>query len=135
MKTAARNAPTNSAVSTQPIAGSRKVYIEGKAGLRVPFREVDLAPTRTADGQAVPNLPVRLYDTSGPYTDPGVPIEVTTGLPALRKEWIAHRGPYDRTAPSYRFVSGHSDPYLPLPPRREVLRSRGNATQMHFARK
>ncbi len=135
MRTAARNAPTNSAVSTEPLPGSRKVYVEGSGGLRVPFREVELAPTRTASGQAVANLPVRLYDTSGPYTDPAAAIDVTKGLPPLRERWIAERGPHDRVAPSYRLVPGHSDPDLPLPPRREVLRSRGNATQMHFARK
>ena len=135
MRTAARNAPTNSAVSTEPLPGSRKVYVEGSGGLRVPFREVELAPTRTASGQAVANLPVRLYDTSGPYTDPAALIDVTKGLPPLRERWIAARGPHDRVAPSYRLVPGHSDPDLPLPPRREVLRSRGNATQLHYARK
>ncbi|MGH9442806.1 MAG: phosphomethylpyrimidine synthase ThiC, partial [Thermoanaerobaculia bacterium] len=135
MKTAIRNAPTNSAVSTTPIPGSKKVYSEARDGLRVPFREVALSPTRTALGEVRPNPPVRLYDTSGPYTDPASEIDVTKGLPPSRTRWIEDRGPYDRIAASYRFVPGHSDPDLPLPPRREVLRRRGNATQMHFARK
>ncbi len=139
MKTSSRNAPTNAVVSTSPIPGSRKVYVEAHvdsgANLRVPFREVALAPTRARDGRAVPNLPVRLYDTSGPYTDPGAAIDVRNGLPAVRGPWIAARGPYERVAPSYRIVPGHSEPDLPLPPRREALRSRGNATQMHSARK
>jgi phosphomethylpyrimidine synthase len=62
-----------------------KVYVEGPGGLRVPFVEVPLGPSPGADGP-VPNPPVRLYDTSGPGSNP------TDGLSPLREPWISGRG-------------------------------------------
>ena len=51
--------------------GSRKVYVPGSTPeMRIPMREVTLSPTRTPTGQMESNPPLRLYDTSGPYTDP-----------------------------------------------------------------
>src|SRR5580765_208317 len=135
MKSRAGDSPSNDVVSTEPVPGSRKRYASGPAGIRVPFREIELAPTRGLRGETVINPPFRVYDTSGPYTDPEVSIDVRSGLVPLRQEWIEARGPFDRMAPSYRAVAGRGDPDLPLPPRRSVIRSRGNATQMHFARK
>jgi phosphomethylpyrimidine synthase len=134
MKTRAGDSPTNAVVTTEPVPGSRKRYADGPGGIRVPYREIDLSPTRGMGGETAINPPFRVYDTSGPYTDPDAGIDVHSGLAPLRREWIEARGPFDRMAPSYRAVTGRSDPGLPLPPRRSVLRSRGNATQMHFAR-
>ena len=70
-------------VTTGPLPGSRKVYSapEGHADLAVPFREIGLA-----DGASF-----TVYDTSGPYTDPDVAIEVKRGLPPLRAPWIEAR--------------------------------------------
>ena len=55
----------------QPLPNSRKVYVAGKqhADLRVPFREISLAPTKTMSGEIEVNEPVRVYDTSGPWGD------------------------------------------------------------------
>ena len=78
-------APT---VTTGPITGSRKVYREVGNGLRVPTRRVDLATGEHVD----------LYDTSGPYTDTDVAIDVHGGLPGLRTEWIAAREPSTQLA-------------------------------------
>jgi len=135
MRTRAGDFPSHSVVSTEPIPGSRKRYVPGPGGIRVPFREIELSPTRGTSGDASINPPFRVYDTSGPYTDPEARIDVRAGLAPLRNDWIEARGPFDRLAPSYRAVPGRSDPDTPLPPRRRVLRSQGNATQMHFARK
>ena len=135
MRSRAGDSPSNSVVSTDPIPGSRKRYLAGPGGIRVPCREIELAPTRSSGGDVRLNPALRVYDTSGPYTDPEAAIDVRAGLPLLRQPWIEARGPFDRMAPSYRAVAGHSDPDLPLPPRRQVLRSRGNATQMHHARR
>ena len=135
MRTQAGDSPTNSAVSTEPIPGSRKRHVAGPGGIRVPYREIALSPTRGAMGEASLNPALRVYDTSGPYTDPEASIDVRNGLPPLRADWIEARGPYDRMAPSYRAVPGRGDAGLPLPPRRQVLRSPGNATQMHHARR
>jgi phosphomethylpyrimidine synthase len=81
------------------------------------------------------NPSLRVYDTSGPYTDAGAVIDLREGLPGLRQPWILERGEYDRSDPSYRLVEGHSDPGTPLPRPRQVLRGRGNVTQMHYARR
>ncbi len=127
--------PSNDAISTGPLPGSRKVYVAGPGGLRVPFREIAQHATRDAAGRPEGNPPLRVYDTSGPYTDPEASIDVRRGLPPLREPWIEARGEYDRREPSYRPVPGRSPSGTPLPRRREVLRARGNATQMHHARK
>jgi phosphomethylpyrimidine synthase len=87
-KTAARP----SSVTTGPIAGSRKIYTSpaGRPDINVPFREIALDPTAREE-------PYRAYDTSGPYTDPAVPIDLEAGLPPVRAEWIAKRG-FERIA-------------------------------------
>ena len=68
----------------QPFANSRKVYIEGsRPDIQVPFREISLSDTPSMFG-AEKNPPVMVYDTSGPYTDPNISIDIRNGLPALR---------------------------------------------------
>src|SRR5437879_11056957 len=73
---------------------SRKIYANGKLHrqIRVPFREIGLAPTKSFNGQIEVNEPVRVYDTSGPWGDPGFKGCVEEGLPPLRAEWIRARG-------------------------------------------
>jgi phosphomethylpyrimidine synthase len=80
--------------SSDQLPNSRKVYASGRIhrGLRVPFREVSLARTNLAQGGSEENAAVRLYDTSGPWGDPGIPCQVRDGLPALRRPWILGRG-------------------------------------------
>src|SRR2546422_5486087 len=75
------------------LPNSRKVYVTGKlhADLRVPFREIALAPTKTFNGTMEENEPVRVYDTSGPWSDPDFDGDVEQGLPALRANWIRDR--------------------------------------------
>ena len=60
--------------------------------IKVPFREISLAPTKTMNGEIEINEPVRVYDTSGPWGDPNVDVDVTRGLPPLRAKWIRDRG-------------------------------------------
>lgn len=61
--------------TTEPFAKSRKIYVEGsRPDIRVPFREISLS------------------DTSGPYTDPTITIDIRNGLPAMRAKWIMERG-------------------------------------------
>jgi phosphomethylpyrimidine synthase len=73
---------------------SRKIYVAGKlhSDLRVPFREISLAPTKSMSGHVEVNEPVRVYDTSGPWGDPDFHGDVTQGLPPLRAKWIRGRG-------------------------------------------
>ena len=86
------NRDPNSAPYSLP--NSRKVYVNGKiyADIRVPFREISLAPTKTISGEIEVNEPVRVYDTSGPWGDPAQQLDVTQGLPSLRSNWIYARG-------------------------------------------
>ena len=75
-----------------PLPNSRKVYVEGsRSDIRVPMREISQADTPANLG-VEKNPPIYVYDTSGPYTDPSVPIDVRAGLPAVRSGWIDERG-------------------------------------------
>jgi phosphomethylpyrimidine synthase len=120
---------------TAHLPGSKKIYIPGPNGIRVPMREIGLHPAPGLNSAVENTQAVRVYDTSGPYTDPEAKIDLRRGLPELRKRWILERGEYDVLAPSYRPVPGHSDPGTPLPKGRKVLRGRGPVTQMYYARK
>jgi phosphomethylpyrimidine synthase len=73
---------------------SRKVYVSGKLhpDIRVPFREIKLAPTKSMNGELEVNEPVGVYDTSGPWGDPDFHGDVEQGLPPLRENWIRDRG-------------------------------------------
>lgn len=78
--------------SVQPFPRSQKVYVQGsRPDIRVPMREISLDVTPTAFGGEI-NAPVTVYDTSGPYTDPAVQIDVRKGLPDVRSAWIEDRG-------------------------------------------
>src|SRR5437763_12268839 len=72
---------------------SKKVYVPGEVhpDIRVPFREISLAPTKTLSGEVEVNEPVRVYDTSGAWGDPDFHGDVTRGLPVLRAKWIRGR--------------------------------------------
>ncbi|NDE89908.1 MAG: phosphomethylpyrimidine synthase ThiC [Alphaproteobacteria bacterium] len=74
-------------VTTGAFPSSRKVYVEGERfkDVRVAMREIDLAPESKEE-------PMRVYDTSGAYSDPSITIDIQKGLPALRREWIMQRG-------------------------------------------
>ncbi|MEY2546273.1 MAG: phosphomethylpyrimidine synthase [Verrucomicrobiota bacterium] len=78
----------------KPLPNSRKIYLSGSlhVDLRVPLREISLAPTKTMSGEIEVNEPVRVYDTSGPWGDACVTLDPIQGLPALRAKWIRDRG-------------------------------------------
>ena len=78
--------------SVQPLPNSRKVYVQGsRPDIRVPMREISLHDTPTDFG-GEQNAPVLVYDTSGPYTDPAVTIDVRQGLGDVRSGWLDARG-------------------------------------------
>ncbi len=83
---------TGAAGGVQPFPGSRKVYIQGsRPDIAVPEREIALHDTNTPQG-VEHNEPLRVYDTSGPMTDPEFQMDIRKGLPALRNHWIMERG-------------------------------------------
>ncbi|MBI5410444.1 MAG: phosphomethylpyrimidine synthase ThiC [Nitrospirae bacterium] len=123
---------------------SKKIYVEGALpGVRVPMRAISLTPTRTADGGAPsPNPSVTVYDTSGPYTDPDVSIDLRAGLAPLRRPWILGRNDVEEL-PHVSSAYGRmraTDPKLAglrFQHIRKPLRAKPgrNVSQMHYARK
>lgn len=76
--------------------GSKKVYVQGsRLDIQVPMREICLGSTVSTFGQEE-NEPVRVYDTSGPYTDSTYTVDIRKGLPAVRKTWIEDRKDIER---------------------------------------
>jgi phosphomethylpyrimidine synthase len=129
------SAPIPVTVTTGPIIGSRKCHSapDGFPDLLVPFREIPLDPSAR-------EAPVRVYDTSGPYTDPAVAIDLAQGLPWVRGGWIAARGfaavtPRDVRPEDNGFVS--DDRLVPPCPAARVVRAGADSamvTQLEFAR-
>lgn len=129
---------TEIGVTTGPIRGSKKIHVAVRtgSGVRVAMREIHLE-----EGEE----PVRVYDTSGPYTDPDAHIDIMAGLPAMRRDWITGRGDvesYDaratRPEDNGRLGPDRSGGFDPFPNvvRRPVRAKAGqNVTQMHYARK
>jgi phosphomethylpyrimidine synthase len=88
------NGSEASKAAEAPLPNSKKVYVSGKLhpDIRIPFREISLAPTKSMNGEIEVNEPVRVYDTSGPWGDSDFHGDVTQGLPPLRAKWIRDRG-------------------------------------------
>ncbi len=124
-------------VTTGPIRGSKKIHVAAQtgSGIRVAMREIYLEGGED---------PVRVYDTSGPYTDENAHIDISKGLPELRKDWIMARGDVEYV--DQREIkpedngqlgpdrSGGVDPFPNV--REKVLRAKAgkNVSQMHYAR-
>ena len=130
------------AACLKPFPASTKIHVAGtQPGVQVPFRQIQLHPTRDFRDQLTENEPVVLYDTSGPYTDPAVTIDVAKGLKPLRQDWILGRGDVEE-------LPGATSLYRKLRERdqeldairfhadRKPLRAKAgrNVTQMHYAR-
>ena len=129
--------------SIQPFPNSKKIYVTGsRDDIRVPMREITLSPTRSGT-QTETNAAVTVYDTSGPYTDPAVAIDIRKGLPDVRSAWIearedtqvlaqlsseyGRRRAADPQLDSLRFAGHHRQPRRAKPG--------ANVTQMHYAKR
>lgn len=130
-------------ITSSPFPNSKKVYIEGKLfPIKVAMREIYLHPTKLSNGTSEVNPPVTVYDTSGPYTDENVTVDVRKGLPRIREEWISNRGDIEilegitsqygkeRLAniklDELRFEYSHKP---------KVAKKGMNVTQLHYAKK
>ncbi|QNA85933.1 phosphomethylpyrimidine synthase ThiC [Sphingomonas sp. So64.6b] len=128
-------ARTEIGVTTGPIRGSRKIHV---GPLRVAMREIVLDPS-------CDEPPLRVYDTSGPYTDPKALIDINAGLGQLRRDWIVARGDveeYDarEIRPEDNGLSGPDRsagvPQFPNVVKRPLRAKAGhNVSQMHYARR
>ncbi len=125
-----------------PFPNSRKIFVQGsRKDIQVAMREIAQSPTRTNDGLAE-NPDITVYDTSGPYTDPDIEIDIRKGLDPVRGGWIAERGDTEQ-------LSGLNSDYSRLRQQdasldgirfhgvRQPLRARtgANVSQMHYARR
>ncbi|MCP8900637.1 phosphomethylpyrimidine synthase ThiC [Gilvimarinus xylanilyticus] len=127
--------------SIQPFPKSEKIYVAGsRTDLRVPMREISLAETPTDFG-GESNPPVRVYDTSGPYTDPATPVDVRQGLAELRAAWIAERDDTEalegmNSAFTRARLADPSLAHLRFNHQRTPRRAKAgkNVSQMHYAR-
>ncbi len=128
-------------LTTSPLPASKKIYVEGRTpDVRVPMREITLSPTHTANN-IEENRPFLVYDSSGPFTDPTVAVDIREGLVPHRLPWIINRGDVEHL-PAVSSEYGKrraSDPSLD-PIRfqkiRKPLRAKTgmNVTQMHYAK-
>ena len=115
---------------------SNKVYREGsQPSIRVPFRQVTLDPTTGRFGQE-DNLPLSVYDTSGPYSDSAAMLDLRRGLPALRRDWIMARGGVEEYGGHPITVRGdnQAQPFPGLTRRPLRAKNGQSVTQMHYAR-
>ncbi|MCF6094613.1 phosphomethylpyrimidine synthase ThiC [Microaerobacter geothermalis] len=130
---------------TSSFPGSQKVYVIGsRPDIKVPMREIQLHPTSGLNGE-VKNPPVRVYDTSGPYTEPEYDVDVHRGLPVLRRNWILERS--DTEEYEGREIKPEDNGFnvddpranqevYPGLKRRPLKAKQGkNVTQMHYARR
>jgi phosphomethylpyrimidine synthase len=137
--------PTQQSITRQPLTGSRKIYVPGQLhDIRVAMREITLSDTVSHAGHqkvSQPNAPVTVYDTSGPYTDPEVAIDLEQGLPRLRQSWITDRGDVEQLTAfssdycNQRLADTKLD-NLRFTHIRHPYRGRAgqNVTQLHYAR-
>jgi phosphomethylpyrimidine synthase len=129
-------------LSYMQFPASKKVYVEGsRPDIRVPMREIELSPTKTEAG-TFENESVRVYDTSGPYTDPHFQPDIHKGLPELRKQWILERGDVEeyegrQVKPEDNGLHNGKQSEIVLPFSRKPLRAKKGrtVTQMHYAKK
>ncbi|MEK3991592.1 phosphomethylpyrimidine synthase ThiC [Robertmurraya sp. FSL R5-0851] len=127
-------------------SGSKKVYVEGsRPDIQVPMREIALSPTSGTFGEEE-NLPVRVYDSSGPYTDSQFTVDITKGLPNLRHNWIREREDVEEyegreIKPEDNGFKDDHDPranhkVFPGLNRKPLRAKKGqNVTQLHYAKK
>lgn len=137
--------PTSQGISREPFPNSQKVYIQGQIhkGIRVPMREISLDDSIDHfNNSRIPNEPVLVYDTSGPFTDTSQEIDIHRGLTPIRQSWIAARE-------DVLLLGGLSSEYgreraenetldvLRFKNIRKPLKAKPgkNVTQLHYARK
>lgn len=130
-------------ISSGPLPGSEKIYVKGEMfDIKVPMRRINLTPTVDTDGQKIENEPVVVYDTSGPYTDPGYKVDLHKGLPKIREQWIADRddtirldglsSEYGRARQNDKSLDALRFEHVNTTPR--VAKPGHRVSQMHYAR-
>ncbi len=129
-------------ISRDPLPASRKIYVHGSIhNIQVAMREIALEQSSvTSDKDKSSNTPFTVYDTSGPYTDPNIQVDVRAGLEKLRQTWILDRGDVELlstftsqyTRERMAHLNGIHFPSIPLPYK---AKPGHNVSQMYYAKK
>ena len=132
-------------ITRDPFPNSKKIYVNGEIhkDIKVAMREISCSPTKSSDPETPDeeNPSVLVYDTSGPYTDPNVEIDVYKGLPALREKWVKDRGDVEEVENSASLYTRTRDSdsrldTIRFEKNRKALKAKAGkcVTQMHYAR-
>lgn len=136
--------PHPNIISTEPFPNSEKIYVSGKIypNIKVPMRKIKLSPTKLSNGKLLYNPDVIVYDTSGPYTDPNVTINIYKGIERIREKWIIQRNDteelndftseYTRLRNNDKSLENLRFPNIPKP---RKAKAGQNVSQMHYAKK
>lgn len=135
--------PEQHTISTTPFPASKKIYVNGELHpIKVAMREITLSPTKLTGGKTEDNASVIVYDTSGPYTDENVEIDIKKGLPRLREQWILDRNDVEQlSAASSDFGKQRKEDtsldHLRFEHIKPPLRAKPgqNVSQLHYAKK
>lgn len=131
-------------ISQTPFPNSKKIYITGTLfpEISVAMREVSLSDTKLAKGGTEKNPPIALYDTSGPFTDPTITIDIRKGIPRIRENWILNRedvtvlegitSDYGKQRLEDSRLDELRFEYLHQP---KVAKKGANVSQLHYAKK
>lgn len=136
--------PSKQIITRTPLPNSKKIYIPGTLypDIRVPMREITLSDSKhSINGTKESNPAVTVYDTSGPFTDSSITINLEKGIPPVRSQWIASRNDVEQlhafssTYSNKRLTNSQLD-NLRFQHIRNPLRARQgkNVTQMHYAK-
>lgn len=138
--------PSQATITRDGFPGSKKIYVEGELhDIKVAMREISLSDTINKMDKNKPaqkNAPVTVYDTSGPYTDPTIEIDVRKGIPRLRERWILDRGDVeqlDQLSSEYGREQAERPElaHLRFEHIKKPLKAKAgqNVSQMHYAKK
>ncbi len=138
--------PTQATITRDGFPASKKIYVSGELhDIKVAMREITLSDTVNKMDKSKPaqkNQPVTVYDTSGPYTDPNIEIDVRKGIPRLREQWILDRGDVeqlDQLSSEYGRQQAERPElaHLRFEHLKKPMKAKAgqNVSQMHYARK
>ncbi|MCX6181620.1 MAG: phosphomethylpyrimidine synthase ThiC, partial [Bacteroidetes bacterium] len=142
MKNKVEKLPNEGTITTLPFPASKKVYVQGEIhDIKVAMREITLTDTKF-NGKNIPNEAVTVYDTSGPFTDPDLSIDVKNGIPKIREQWILDRGDVEQmdgmsSLYGNERMNNKSLDYLRFEKIEKPLRAKkgANVSQMYYAKK
>jgi len=136
--------PTEKSITATPFPGSKKIYVKGKLhNIEVAMREIEVSSGVSSKFEKeVKKEKLAVYDTSGPFTDPNISIDVKKGLAPIREKWIMERGDVEHlkdfsSAYGNQRMNDKSLDSLRFEHLRKPLKAKtgSNVSQMHYAKK